>query len=84
MSPLLAFLSLHEGFGLPVVEAMHCGVPVVTSNRGALAEVAGDAALLVTPDDPAAIACGLQTVLGDADLRARLVEAGGRRGNAFS
>jgi glycosyltransferase involved in cell wall biosynthesis len=70
-----AYPSLYEGFGLPALEAMACGTPLVTSNGSALDETAGDAALKVDPLDPTAIAAGIRTVLEDAalseDLRAR-------------
>lgn len=65
----LVYPSLYEGFGLPVLEAMACGTPVVTSALSALPEVAGDAALLVDPEDPAAIAAAVARVLGEEDLR---------------
>jgi alpha-1,3-rhamnosyl/mannosyltransferase len=72
---VVAYPSLYEGFGLPVLEAMACGTPLVASNDSAVAETAGDAALLVDARDPAAIAGGLRQVLEDAaladDLRAR-------------
>jgi glycosyltransferase involved in cell wall biosynthesis len=72
---LLTFATLHEGFGLPVLEAMACGTPVLASDRGALAEVAGGCALLAPPDDPAAIAAALRRIALDegvaAGLRAR-------------
>lgn len=72
----LVFPSLHEGFGLPVLEAMACGLPVLTSDRGALAEVAGPDALLVDPLDVGAIARSLERLMADAPLRARLQRAG--------
>lgn len=75
----LAFPSRYEGFGLPVLEAMACGTPVLTSNVSALPEVAGEAALLVDPEDPEAIAEGLRRLLLEDDLRERLREAGLRR-----
>jgi glycosyltransferase involved in cell wall biosynthesis len=72
--------SLHEGFGLPVVEAMACGVPVVASDRGALPETCGDAALLVDPTDPHAVADAIDAAIGDE----RLAAAGIARAAEFS
>jgi len=69
---LLAMPSFYEGFGLPVLEAMACGTPVLISDRGSLPEVAGAAAVIVNPDDPEDIATGLARGLSDPDLRARL------------
>ena len=63
--------SLYEGFGLPCLEAMACGTPVVASDRGALPETCGDAALLVDPTDQAAIADAVEAAIGDAQLRER-------------
>lgn len=74
---LLALVSLWEGFGLPVVEAMACGTAVVTSNCSSLPEVAGDAAILVDPQDTAAIGNALEEVLLDEGLR-KTLEAKGR------
>jgi glycosyltransferase involved in cell wall biosynthesis len=73
---LLVLPSWHEGFGLPVLEAMALGVPVVTSNRGALPEVAGDAGLLVAPDDPGAIADAIRRLLGPDGLAEACVRLG--------
>jgi glycosyltransferase involved in cell wall biosynthesis len=73
---LLATPSFYEGFGLPALEAMSCGTPVVVSNRGSLPEVVGQAAVQVEPDDPASIAAGIARLLHDAELRARLREEG--------
>ena len=81
---VLAHLSLYEGFGLPVAEAMACGTPVVCSNAASLPEIAGDAALLVPPDDPDAAADAIRRVLTDSALAARLRDAGIRRAPAFS
>jgi glycosyltransferase involved in cell wall biosynthesis len=79
-----AFPSLNEGFGLPVLEAMGRGLPVITSSVSSLPEVAGDAALLVDPTSIDQIADGVTRVLRDAPLRERLVAAGRRRLEAFS
>jgi glycosyltransferase involved in cell wall biosynthesis len=79
----LVYPSLYEGFGLPVLEAMACRTPVLTSDVGALPEVAGEAALLVPPTDVEAIAVGMDRLLRDAPLRDRLVQAGAARVGAF-
>jgi glycosyltransferase involved in cell wall biosynthesis len=80
----LAFPSLYEGFGLPVLEAMACGTPVVTSNLSSLPEVAGDAALLVDPYDTDALAHAIKRVLDDTLLRGELVRKGYARIGLFS
>ena len=80
----LAYPSLYEGFGLPVLEAMANGIPVLTSDRSSLPEVAGDAALVVDPLDRSAIAAGLVRLAGDEAMRRRLVEAGRRRAAGFT
>lgn len=80
----LVFPSLLEGFGMPILEAMHAGLPVLTSNRGAVAEVAGDAALLVNPDDPKAIAGGMSRLVNDATLCEALIAKGHVRAKEFS
>jgi glycosyltransferase involved in cell wall biosynthesis len=72
LADVFVFPSLYEGFGLPPLEAMASGAPVVTSNVSSLPEVVGDAALLVDPYDPESIAEGMRRVLTDADLRATL------------
>jgi glycosyltransferase involved in cell wall biosynthesis len=76
--------SVFEGFGLPVIEAMACGLPVLTSYGSSLEEVAGDAALLVDPMSEDSIAKGLGKLLGDQSLRLRLGRAGLARSAAFS
>jgi len=80
----LAYPSLYEGFGLPVLEAMGHGTPVLTSDRSSLPELAGDAALLVDPVDVSAIAKGLVELVSDRELRERLRAAGPRRAAAFT
>jgi glycosyltransferase involved in cell wall biosynthesis len=81
---LFAFPSLYEGFGLPVLEAMACGTPVVTSNVSATAEVANDAALLVDPLHTQAIVTAIEALLSDDSLRSDLRERGLRRASEFS
>jgi len=76
--------SLYEGFGLPVLEAMACGVPVLTSRVGATLEVAGTAALLVDPQSVDEIRAALANLLTDGSLRARLAQAGLARAAQFS
>ena len=79
-----AFPSLYEGFGLPPLEAMACGSPVVTSNVSSLPEVAGGAALLVDPYDADAIASGIVQAVTDETLRADLIRRGLERARSFS
>ena len=81
---LVAFPSRYEGFGLPVAEAMALGTPVLTANRGALAETAGGAAVLVDPESVAAIAQAIVRLDREPDLRARLIARGLRRAEAFT
>ena len=78
------FPSRHEGFGLPPLEAMACGTPVVTSNVSSLPEVAGDAAMLVNPGDVFDIARGIREVLTDEPLRAELIRRGRAQAARFS
>jgi glycosyltransferase involved in cell wall biosynthesis len=81
---IFAFPSLDEGFGMPVLDAMARGVPVVTSNVSAMPEVAGDAALLVNPTDVTSIAEGLRRLAGDSALRDTRIHAGLERTKEFS
>lgn len=76
--------SRYEGFGLPVLEAMQCGTPVITTTASSLPEVSGDAALLVDPEDAAGFARAMETLLVDAPLRAELRERGLRRAAGFN
>jgi glycosyltransferase involved in cell wall biosynthesis len=84
LAAVFVFPSLYEGFGLPPLEAMASGTPVVTSNVSSLPEVAGDAALLVDPYEPAAIADAMYRVLTDKPLRQGLRARGLQRAAQFS
>lgn len=80
----LVFPSLYEGFGLPVIEAMACGTPVLTSNTTALPEIAGDAALLVDPVSVEEITTGIERLCHDSQLREQLCCKGLERAKRFS
>jgi glycosyltransferase involved in cell wall biosynthesis len=81
---MLAFPSLYEGFGLPLLEAMAHGVPAVVGAVGALPELAGEAAIMVKPEDVDAIAGGLERLLSDAKLREKMGQEGKRRAATFT
>ncbi len=81
---LFVFPSIFEGFGLPPLEAMACGTPVIAANTSALPEVLGDAALLVAPLDAAALSRAIVSALYEADLRATLTTRGLLRASGFS
>jgi glycosyltransferase involved in cell wall biosynthesis len=81
---IFAFPSLDEGFGMPVLEAMAAGTPVMTSNRSALPEVAGDAALLADPEDTGALVHALRRLVEDEDLRSRLSQLGTEHAKLFT
>lgn len=80
----LVFPSLWEGFGLPVLEAMACGTPVITSNISSLPEVVGDAAILINPYNSEEITSAMQNLINDAETRKQLSQQGIKRANQFS
>jgi glycosyltransferase involved in cell wall biosynthesis len=81
---VFAFPSLDEGFGMPILEAMAAGLAVLTSNRSAMPEVAGEAACLVDPHDIDALTSGLCRLTADAELREELVRRGAERARQFT
>ena len=81
---VLVMPSLDEGFGLPALEAMSAGIPVVASNRGSLPEVVGTGGLLFDPAEPAALASALEQLLSDDSVAAAWGSAGLARARAFS
>ncbi len=81
---LFVFPSLYEGFGLPILEAMACGTPVVTSRSGSLEEIAGEAAYLVDSERVESIAHGIKTVFSNEKMQQELAEKGLQRANEFS
>ena len=84
LASVFVFPSLYEGFGLPPLEAMACGTPVVTSNTSSLPEVVGDAACLTDPYDADSIADGMRRVLSDEAYRVDLIKKGHERVRHFS
>jgi glycosyltransferase involved in cell wall biosynthesis len=83
-SSLFVLPSLHEGFGLPLAEAMACGVPVIASNTSSVPEVVGDAALLVPPTHPEAFAEAILRVISDDNLRRTMIGTGLRQAAGFN
>lgn len=84
MATVFAYPSLYEGFGLPVAEAMACGVPTLTARVGATGEIAGDSALLIDPLDTASIATGLELLLERADARTHFSQLGHQRVQTYT
>jgi glycosyltransferase involved in cell wall biosynthesis len=80
----LVFPSIYEGFGIPLVEAMSCGCPIVAGNTSSLPEVGGDAALYCDPADPGSIAAAMLQITGSSETRARLIAKGLERARLFS
>jgi glycosyltransferase involved in cell wall biosynthesis len=81
---ILTLPSHYEGFGFPVLEAMHCGCPVISSDRASLPEVAGDAAILLDPDDIDAWSQSIESLLSDTETQKQMIEKGYRQANNFS
>lgn len=81
---VLLYPSLYEGFGLPILEAMACGTPVVTSNLGAMGEVAGEAAMLVDPLSPGGINKAVKELMEDGQLRRQMAGKGLARAKKFT
>jgi glycosyltransferase involved in cell wall biosynthesis len=84
LADIFVLVSLYEGFGFPPLEAMACGIPVITSNAGSLPEVVGEAALMVDPHDVEGLAKTMEKLLMDSSLREELIEKGFTRTKLFS
>ena len=80
----LVFPSLWEGFGFPVIEAMACGTPVITSNLSSLPEVAGDAAILVNPYEVSELTNAMQSLIEDKEKRSQLINRSLQQAKQFS
>jgi len=80
----MMYVSLFEGFGVPIIEAMKCDVPVITSNVSSMPEIAGDAAMLVNPRSIDEIALAMENIISDTSLRQNLIEKGRKQANKFS
>jgi glycosyltransferase involved in cell wall biosynthesis len=81
---LVLYPSLRESFGIPILEGMACGVPVITSNTSSMPEIAGDAAILINPENPQEIADAISKVLNNSSLKSELSEKGIQRSAMFS
>jgi len=84
LAKIFLYPSLRESFGIPLLEAMACGTPIITSNTSAMPEIVNDAALLVNPLNPESIAQAIDTLLSDPSLQARLISNGYQRVKDFS
>jgi glycosyltransferase involved in cell wall biosynthesis len=84
MSQLFLFPSLREGFGIPIIEAMACGVPVITSNTSSMPEVAGDAGHLIDPNKTDDIYKGMLKIMSDHTYKNELIQRGLKRSKQFS
>jgi glycosyltransferase involved in cell wall biosynthesis len=84
MAKVFLYPSLRESFGIPLLEAMACGVPVITSNTSSMPEVAADAAIRINPTNPAEIAAAIDNLLNDTDMQQQLITKGFERVNQFT
>ncbi|MFA8437010.1 MAG: glycosyltransferase family 4 protein, partial [Marinifilaceae bacterium] len=84
MSELFLYPSLRESFGIPILEAMRCGTPVITSTTSSMPEIAGDAALLVNPNNSKELANAIEYILSDLEFREKLIQKGFNRSKKFS
>lgn len=80
----LVYVPLFEGFGIPLIEAMQCGIPIISSNTSSMPEVAGDAAILVNPEDTEAISDAMASIIQDKALCEKLIQEGNKRKHLFS
>jgi len=84
LSKLFLFPSFREGFGIPIIEAMACGVPVITSNTSSMPEVAGDAAHIIDPNNPREICIGMIKITSDVNYSNELIQKGLLQSKKFS
>lgn len=80
----MTFVPHYEGFGIPILEAMSCDIPVIASKAASLPEIAGDAAIFVSPDSPGSIRDGMVRLVREKGLREKLIEKGRHRRTQFS
>ena len=83
-SKCLCFVSLFEGFGLPIIEAMKCGVPIITSNTSSMPEICGSAGLIVNPENVKEISTAMQKIEKDQKLCEKLIQSGLKRSEIFN